>query len=228
MVQKKSHPSSEATPIDGTETPVARKRGRPRAFEPDVALGRALETFRDGGFAATSLDDLGAAMGINRPSLYRTFGDKRDLFLKAYARYRAEVGEQFARAFDPALTLRQSLDLILTTALDLYLSGDNGPQGCFTVMTAGSEAMGDPEIRDTVQRALGKTDKALAGLLQRALQRGELPPGADIDLLVQLVGTTIHSIAVRSRARVPRSELEAITRRTVDLVCAGSILKSPR
>ena len=74
-----------------------------------MALARALETFRDTGFAATSLDDLSAAMGINRPSLYSAFGDKRELFLKAYARYRAEVVERFARAFDPALTLRQSL-----------------------------------------------------------------------------------------------------------------------
>lgn len=227
MVQKtKTPPVGEkkpSAPNESSPEPVPKKRGRPRAFEPEAALSRALDTFRDSGFAATSLDDLSAAMGINRPSLYGAFGDKRDLFLKAYARYRAEVGEQFAKAFDPVLSLRQSLEGIFATALDLYLAGENGPRGCFTVMTAGSEAMTDPEIRETVQRALGSTDKALTKLFDLAVSRGELPPDADVELRVQLVGSTIHTIAVRARARTPRADLEAIARRVVDLVCSDRL-----
>src|SRR5262245_51908704 len=103
MVQKKLIPPSRGKKSGGADGAPPKKRGRPRAFEPETALARALDTFRDGGFAATSLDDLSAAMGINRPSLYGTFGDKRDLFLKAYARYRSDVGGQFAKGFDPAL-----------------------------------------------------------------------------------------------------------------------------
>ncbi len=223
MVQKTGSPSADGKKTNAPNEPAPKKRGRPRAFEPEAALSRALDTFRDSGFAATSLDDLSAAMGINRPSLYGAFGDKRDLFLKAYARYRAEVGEQFAKAFDPALSLRQSLEEIFSTALDLYLAGENGPRGCFTVMTAGSEAMGDPEIRETVQRALGSTDKALTKLFDLAVARGELPPGADVDLRVQLVGSTIHTIAIRARARTPRADLERITRRVIDLVCSEKL-----
>jgi AcrR family transcriptional regulator len=204
-----------------TNAPVQKKRGRPRAFEPEAALARALETFRDGGFAATSLDDLSAAMRINRPSLYSAFGDKRELFLKAYERYRADVGERFARAFDPALTLRQSLEMIFSTAIDLYLDGENGPRGCFTVMTAGSEAMADSEIRGTVQRAIAGVDKALSPLFARAIERHELPVDTDVELLIQLVGSTIHTIAVRSRAHIPRAELASIARRLVDFVCSG-------
>jgi AcrR family transcriptional regulator len=192
-----------------------------------VALERALQTFRDSGFAATSLDDLSAAMGINRPSLYSAFGDKRELFLKAYARYRADVGARFTRAFDPALTLRQSLQQIFATAIELYTAGDNGPQGCFTVMTAGSEAMADAEIREAVQRALGRTDKSVAALFERAIARGELPPGTDLPLMVQLVGSTIVTLAVRSRARFPRAELDALGARMVDLV-APEPSRAPR
>jgi TetR/AcrR family transcriptional regulator, copper-responsive repressor len=226
MVQKLKKPSAgNKNAVQQAEAP-GKKRGRPRAFEPEVALSRALDTFRDGGFAATSLDDLSAAMGINRPSLYGAFGDKRDLFLKAYARYRADIGEHFAKAFDPALSLRQSLEVIFATALDLYLAGDNGPRGCFTVMTAGSEAMGDPEIRDTVQRAIAGTDRALSKLFALAVSRGELSPDADVELLVQLMGSTIHTIALRSRARFPRAELEAITRRAIDLACGMTAAKS--
>ena len=212
MVQKKKKPA--------VTTPSApKKRGRPRAFEPDAALEKAMNTFRDGGFAATSLDDLSQAMGINRPSLYGTFGDKRDLFLKAYERYRAEMAERFAPAFDPALTLRQMLEKVYAIALDVYLAGENGPRGCFTVMTATSEAMADPEIRALVQKALGSTQRALARRFQAAVESGELSATADIQMLSQIGASTVEALAIRSRARVPRAELEAMAKGTVDLVC---------
>jgi AcrR family transcriptional regulator len=212
MVQKNKKPA--------TLTPAApKKRGRPRAFEPEVALGKAMDTFRDGGFAATSLDHLSEAMGINRPSLYGTFGDKRDLFLKAYERYRAEMAATFAPAFDPALTLRQMLEKIYTIALDVYLAGENGPRGCFTVMTATSEAMADPEIRPLVQKALGSTQRTLARRFQAAVESGELPPTANVQVLSQIASSTVEALAIRSRARMPRTELEAIAKGTVDLIC---------
>lgn len=215
MVQKKKKAAIAA--------PAApKRRGRPRAFEPDVALGKAMNTFRDGGFAATSLDDLSEAMGINRPSLYGTFGDKRDLFLKAYERYRAEMAAQFAPAFDPALTLRQMLEKIYTIALDVYLAGENGPRGCFTVMTATSEAMADPEIRPLVQKALGSTQRTLARRFQAAVESGELPKAANVQVLSQIASSTVEALAIRSRARVPRAELEVIARGTIDLICGPS------
>jgi AcrR family transcriptional regulator len=212
MVQKKKN-----APKPASDTP--KKRGRPRAFEPDVALGKAMDTFRDGGFAATSLDDLSEAMGINRPSLYGTFGDKRELFLKAYERYRAEMAATFAPAFDPKLTVRQMLEKIYSIALDVYLAGENGPRGCFTVMTATSEAMADPEIRPLVQKALGSTQRTLAKRFRAAVDSGELPPTADVQVLSQIASSTIEALAIRSRARLPRPELEAIARGTVDLIC---------
>jgi AcrR family transcriptional regulator len=215
MVQKKQKPSKEAA---GAQ----KKRGRPRAFEPDIALGKAMDTFRDGGFAATSLDDLSEAMGINRPSLYGTFGDKRELFLKAYERYRAEMAKVFAHAFEPGLTLRQMLERIYATALDVYLAGENGPRGCFTVMTATSEAMADPEIRPLVQRALSSTQRTLAKRVQAAVETGELPPTVDVQVLSQIAASTIEALAIRSRARLPRTELEAIAKGTVDLICGPS------
>ena len=80
MVQKNKRPVRPAA----IDRPVApKRRGRPRAYEPDVALGKALDLFRTAGFAATSLDDLSAATGMNRPSLYGAFGDKRELYIKS-------------------------------------------------------------------------------------------------------------------------------------------------
>ncbi len=81
MVQKNKKPPPRAVP----EPAAPKRRGRPRAYQPEIALGKALDLFRKDGFAATSLDDLSAATGMNRPSLYGAFGDKRELYLKSYA-----------------------------------------------------------------------------------------------------------------------------------------------
>ena len=213
MVQKKKKTTPAKTPEP------AKRRGRPRAFEPDVALSKATDAFRDGGFAATSLDDLSAAMGINRPSLYGTFGGKRDLFLKAYVRYRQEMDTAFAVAFVPGLSLRQTLEKVYAIAIDIYLSGENGPRGCFTVMTATSEAMADPEIRALVQKALGTGQRTLTKRLEQAVADGELSPNANIPVLAQIAAGAFDSLAIRARARVPRAELEAIAANTVNLIC---------
>ena len=92
------------------EAPEApKRRGRPRAYQPEIALGKALDLFRKDGFAATSLDDLSAATGMNRPSLYGAFGDKRELYIKSYQRYRADARAAMIDIFRDELPIRQRL-----------------------------------------------------------------------------------------------------------------------
>lgn len=200
-----------------------KRRGRPRAYEPEVALGKALDLFRRQGFAATSLDDLSEATGMNRPSLYGAFGDKRELYIKSYQRYREEAGASLAMIFREEMPLRQRLERIFASALNIYLSGETGPRGCFTVVTAASEAVGDPEIRAMVLDGLTELDKAFANCFRRAREKGELPESADPVALAQIASATIHTIAIRSRARVARKDLEAIVKGAIDvMVGAGS------
>ncbi|MCA1425602.1 MULTISPECIES: TetR/AcrR family transcriptional regulator [unclassified Bradyrhizobium] len=221
MVQKSKPPAAANQPERRGE-PERRggpkRRGRPRAYEPDVALGKALDLFRKQGFAATSLDDLSAATGMNRPSLYGAFGDKRQLYIKSYQRYRDEAGAAMVAIFREEMPLRQRLERIYAAALDIYLSGDTGPRGCFTVVTAASEAVGDPEIRAMVLDGLTGLDKAFASCFRRAKEKGELPESADPFALAQIASATIHTIAIRSRARVPRKELEAIVKGAIDVM----------
>ena len=206
------------------EAPVAgpRRRGRPRAFEPDVALARAMDVFWKEGFAATSLDELSAATGLNRPSLYGAFGDKRDLYIKSYARYRADARAAMQDIFRNEMPIRERLKRIYAAALDIYLAGAGEPQGCFTVMTAASEAVADPEIRAMVLEGFAELDKAFASCFRRAKEKGELPPSADPSVLAQLASATIHTIAIRARARVPRKELEAIVKGAIAVMCGSS------
>jgi AcrR family transcriptional regulator len=218
MVQKRKKP-----PVTRIDAPVPpKRRGRPRAYEPDVALGKALDLFRKDGFAATSLDDLSAATGMNRPSLYGAFGDKRELFIKSYRRYRDDARAAMADIFRDELPIRQRLGRIYAVALDIYLSGDAGPRGCFTVMTAASEAVADPDIRAMVQEGLTGMDKAFAACFRRAKEKGELSDNADPVVLAQLASATIHTIAIRARARTPRAELEAIVNGAIDVMVGSA------
>ncbi|MBV8701690.1 MAG: TetR/AcrR family transcriptional regulator, partial [Bradyrhizobium sp.] len=106
MVQKKKQ-LTEPAKVDASASP--KRRGRPRAYEPDVALGKALDLFRKGGFAATSLDDLSSATGMNRPSLYGAFGDKRELYIKSYQRYRDDARAAMIDIFRNEQPLRERL-----------------------------------------------------------------------------------------------------------------------
>jgi len=208
MVQKRKAPLAKVAPPK-SDAPAAKRRGRPRAYEPDVALGKALDLFRKEGFAATSLDDLSAATGMNRPSLYGAFGDKRALYIKTYQRYRDDARAAMVDIFRQEMPIRKRLARIYAVALDIYLSGES-PRGCFTVMTAASEAVFDPDIRAMVLEGFVELDKAFAACFRKASEKGELGEGADPVALSQLASATIHTIAIRARAGVPRKELESI------------------
>src|SRR5246500_361117 len=223
MVQKDKKLSPAKTLPTKSEAPAApKRRGRPRAYEPDVALAKALDLFRKDGFAATSLDDLSAATGMNRPSLYGAFGDKRELYIKSYQRYRADARAALTDIFSDELPIRKRLQRIFAVALDIYLSGELGPRGCFTVMTAASEAVADPEIRAMVLEGFVELDKAFATCFRRAKEQGELPDSADATVLAHLASATVHTIAIRARARVPRKELEAIVNGAIDVMCGAN------
>src|ERR1700745_744721 len=127
MVQKTGKPAS---PSKSDRASDPKRRGRPRAYQPDVALGRALDLFRKGGFAATSLDDLSEATGMNRPSLYGAFGDKRKLYIKSYQRYRDDARAAMIDVFRIEMPIRTRLEPTYSKALDIYLGGESGPGGC--------------------------------------------------------------------------------------------------
>jgi AcrR family transcriptional regulator len=216
MVQK-----SEKLPPPAKSV-APKRRGRPRAYQPEIALGKALDLFRKGGFAATSLDDLSAATGMNRPSLYGAFGDKRELYIKSYARYRADARAAMIDIFRDEQPIRKRLGRIYAVALDIYLSGEAGPRGCFTVMTAASEAVADPDIRAMVLEGLSELDKAFAACFRIAREKDELAPSADPHVLAQLASATLHTVAIRARAGVPRKELEAIVKGAIDVMVGAA------
>ena len=195
-----------------------KKRGRPRAYDPRVALERAAAAFWDTGYSATSLDELSAATHMNRPSLYGAFGDKQALYVKALEHYRDSSKHALELALAADRPLPECLRLVYTGALQLYLSGDHGPRGCFLIGTATSEAIANPRIRDVLGDALLQFDAVFERRFQIAKERGELGCEVDPRAHARIASALLHTLALRARAGEKRKTLEQIAASAVDLL----------
>jgi TetR/AcrR family transcriptional regulator, copper-responsive repressor len=198
---------------------VPRHRGRPRAYDPQAALQQATDTFWRTGYSATTVDRISAATGMNRPSLYAAFGDKRTLYLEVLARYWQISLAATREALADHRPLAEALMLAYEAALSIYFSGDGCPRGCFVLGTAVTEAVEDPEIRNSLAAGLRTIDAAFEARLRTARERGELEDDADPAALAVLASATMHTIAIRARAGAPRAELREIARGAVSVIC---------
>src|SRR5436190_5439966 len=195
-----------------------KRRGRPRAYDPQAALARAAETFWKAGYAGTSLDDLSAATGMNRPSLYAAFGDKRDLYLKTLEYYRDEGRELARRTLADDPPLRVFLKRFYDKALELYLT--DGPRGCYSIGTAATVAAVDDNVRAFLADSMRSTDGFLKSQIEKAKARGEIARDANPANLAYIATATLHTLAIRSRAGLPRRELEALAKAAIEVICA--------
>ena len=200
-------------------TAVPRRRGRPRAYDPDVALQRALETFWKGGYSGTSLDDLATATGMNRPSLYAGFGDKRAIYLKALEHYWQRNLTAMRNTLSPERPLREAVQRVFEGALAIYFSGDGRPRGCFAFGTATTELVADPLIRAAFNRGTSSLDECWETRFRIARETGELAADADPETLAGLASAVLSRLAMRARAGTPRAELAEFARKAVGTLC---------
>lgn len=212
MVQNKSSPDDKAA-----DRP--KQRGRPRSFLPEEALRQVLETFWSKGYSATSLDDLSQATGLNRPSLYAAFGDKRALYRTVLTHYWQLSVDAMAEEFANDGPLEEALVRIYDRALTFYFPKSGTPRGCFAIGTAVTEAVENAEIRSVLAEGLVTLDQRFEARIAVAQRAGELSPDADCRTLAMMASAALHSIAIRARAGTTRAELAAFGRKAARLIC---------
>ena len=196
-----------------------RPRGRPRTYDPAVALDQARAAFWNTGYAATSLDDLSAATGLNRPSLYGAFGDKKSMYIQALEKSRAEINAGLAAAMAPEEHLRMALTRVYEASAGIYMRGDSGPRGCFLIGTAVTEAVDDPDVRNLLAAALAEIDAAFEARIRRAMEVGNLPGSSDAAGMARVATGVLNGMAVRARAGGDLATLRAMGASVVDLIC---------
>src|ERR1700722_419577 len=179
--------------------------GRPRCFDADEALGAAMNVFWKKGYEGASLSDLTAAMKIERPSLYATFGNKEALFLKVLDHYGCTAAK-FAEEALQKPTARGVVEHLLMGNIDV-MSGAQNPAGCLLVQAAIGGGDESAAIRkDVLGRRQGAED-ALRRRLARARAEGDLPKDANPADLASFVFTVAHGMAVRARSGATKAEL---------------------
>lgn len=204
--------------VPSAAQPGRRSAGRPREFDEASALAAAQSVFLDKGLAAATLDDLTAAMQINRPSLYAAFTDKEELYLRTIDGYAQAMQAQAAAALAEAPTLRVALKRFYAGAIDAYTRGGAHAVGCFIVSSAIPEAVCNERVRVRAAEVLRFMDAALERRFRQAMDDGELSEKHDPRALAALAGAVLHSLSVRARGGAKRKELEALASSAVQML----------
>ena len=203
--------NSEPASSPGAASP--RGRGRPRAFDRDEVLTRAMHLFWRKGFAATSIAELTAAMGIGSPSLYAAFGSKEGLYAEAVRHYRARYEAHVWGNFAAAPTARAAVEALLMDTAAALTDGcaPEAPRGCMVTLSAvGGE--GQAELGECVRAARALGYEQVVKRLSRAVAAGEIGAAVDVPALARYVMTVQGGLSLQARDGASRAELEAVAR----------------
>lgn len=186
-------------------------RGRPRAFDADVALDRVLPVFWRDGFEGASVQALSDAAGVSKPSLYAAYGNKEALFLAALARYGERYGQQRGAALDAEPDGREAVRQFLYAIVDAYTDPAH-PAGCLVV--TGTTTCDSPAVPDSVRSALCAALRAgadrLACRLARAQREGQLSASASVPALATYFNTLVAGLGVQAKGGASRDELRGV------------------
>lgn len=203
-----------------SEKTEKRPRGRPRSFDRLDVLDAAVLVFWEKGYDGASIEDLTEAMGINRPSLYATFGGKRDLFNQAIDRYAGTHGNRAFSAFRLEPDNRTAVERFFEASIECAI-GDGTPKGCLINTVATEAAESDHELRDRLTEMFAKTDNAIAKRL-RANQHRQTSTTPNPEALARMAHSVTHSIMTRARAGATRAELSTIANSFLEVLFPDS------
>ncbi|TXK34654.1 TetR/AcrR family transcriptional regulator [Nonomuraea sp. C10] len=201
-----------------TETPTI---GRPRAFDEEAVLDRAAEVFWRHGYEGASMTTLTSAMGINRPSLYATFGSKEQLFERAFARYRETQLAQVRAALDQP-TAYAAIEAFLRSSAD-GLTADDHPLGCLSIQGGLACSPENARISEVLAAGRAANEAAVEERLSRAATEGDLPPGVDHRALARFVMALSEGFAVHAASGTSREDLQA----SVDIALRALLPSQP-
>jgi AcrR family transcriptional regulator len=182
--------------------------GRPRGFDREAALDAALTEFWSHGYEATSIATLTKAMGINPPSLYAAFGDKRKLFTRAVERYAETHGSYGAQALAQP-TGREAVETMLRLAAAEYAGADH-PPGCLVIDGATNTTDASRDVAEELRGYREGTKQALADKIAADVAAGLLPPDTDAKALAAFYAAVIQGMSTQARDGATEADLQRI------------------
>ena len=188
------------------------RRGRPRSFDREDALLRAMKVFWALGYQGATLTDLQEAMGgITAPSLYAAFGSKEGLFREAVELYSRTLGVPMMKALDEGATARASLEALLQAAVEAFCK-PGAPRGCLLVLGAMNSMPANRSVQDYLRGLRARRQRVIQQRLQRGVAEGELPSGLHLSALASFYMTVLDGLAIQARDGASRKALKFATR----------------
>ena len=181
--------------------------GRPREFDIDKAVDRAMILFWRNGYEGTSLSDLTDGLGITRPSLYAAFGSKQGLFRKVLERY-VEVPSRYVTDALKAPSAREVAERLFQGCIELNTNPRH--PGCLMVRDAQACGAGTVAVKQELAVKLADGERAIAGRFKQAKSDGDLPRDCNPDDLARYVRSVIYGIAVQASAGATKQDLRKV------------------
>lgn len=186
-----------------------KKIGRPRAFDEDTALLAAVNVFWAKGYEGASMKDLTQAMGINGPSLYATYGDKHELFLRAIDRYASNDGCAPLVAFESEPDIEKAVRAFMEAAIDYATQHESGVRGCFLSSCVSTSAGSVDGVETLLCQAIEDTDARLAERFDAEKAKGRLPDDFPSMERARLMFDLRQGFVVRARAGINQRDMKA-------------------
>lgn len=192
-----------------TRNSTTRNRGRPRTFDRDVALARALNVFWLRGYEPASIAELCAAMEIKPPSLYAAFGNKAQLFLEAARHYK---NFYWSAAWDRLAAnpdIHEGMAGFFQEAASILTSQD-APCGCLIILAATNVSAEGQTVNDALKELREEGLNCFLTRIKRAIVEGQLPPDTDAIAMAAAFNTMLDGMSLRARDGASRSDLEQV------------------
>jgi AcrR family transcriptional regulator len=188
-------------------------RGRPREFDLDEALDRALPLFWRDGYEGASVNEIAEAMGVSKPSLYAAFGDKESLYLRALSRYGERQRARHADILDAQPDARKAVEAFLLSVVDAH-TDPALPGGCMVVSgTTTCDGSAVPEsVKQALCEALKVGENTIGERLVRARREGQLAPSVDVTALATYFNTVLAGLSVQAKGQACREVLRGVVR----------------
>jgi len=195
-----------------------KSRGRPKVFDREDALDKAMTLFWQHGYEGTSLSHLVAATGAKAPTLYAEFTNKEGLFRAVLEHYIARFTDQYETClFGATAPVAEVLETFLTTIAKCF-TAEGTPSGCFIVSTSSGLGASSQEIADTIKARHALQDESLARFLSERQQQGELPEHCDVSHIAKYLSCIIRGMSVSARDGASSEELLNLVATTIRLL----------
>lgn len=200
-----------------TQSCAKKGRGRPKVFDREAALDKAMTLFWQYGYEATSLSDLVQATGAKAPTLYAEFANKEGLFRAVLDRYISHfASKNEACLFCEEQTVTEALRNYFTAVATCFTSKDT-PAGCFMINTSAALAASSKEIAKTIKSRHAVQEQTLCQFLQLRQARGEIPAEKNVKELALFLGCILQGMSISAREGASFETLMQIIETTLRL-----------